>query len=175
MLFSACSSDDAVVSTEGQNEAVQQIVLQVASSGDGLTTRAGRPLYSSEALQTIQNVRVVIYNADTKAIVKDAKLDWRTSTTYTNHGRQLTLTYKGDQRLNAGNYKVMAVGYSDNSDYNYSLDVTSADALTGTYSDITATLKEGKKMQRKYLQVMQILQSTLTRKSPTLLRVRRMA
>lgn len=145
LLFSACSSDDAVVSTEGQNEAVQQIVLQVASSGDGLTTRAGRPLYSSEALQTIQNVRVVIYNADTKAIVKDAKLDWRTSTTYTNHGRQLTLTYKGDQRLNAGNYKVMAVGYSDNSDYNYSLDVTSADALTGTYSDITATLKEGKK------------------------------
>lgn len=144
LLFSACSSDDAVVSTEGQNEAVQQIVLQVASSGNGLTTRAGRPLYSSEALQTIQNVRVVIYNADTKAIVKDAKLDWRTSTTYTNHGRQLTLTYKGDQRLNAGNYKVMAVGYSDNSDYNYSLDVTSDEALTGTYSDITATLKSGK-------------------------------
>ena len=81
LLFSACSSDDAVVSTEGQNEAVQQIVLQVASSGDGLTTRAGRPLYSSQALQTIQNVRVLIYNADTKAIVKDEKKDWKTSTT----------------------------------------------------------------------------------------------
>lgn len=144
LLFSACSSDDAVVSTEGQNEAVQQIVLQVASSGDGLTTRAGRPLYSSEALQTIQNVRVLIYNADSKAIVKDAKLDWKTSTTYTNHGRQLTLTYKGDQRLNAGNYKVMAVGYSNNSDYTYALDVTSTDALSGNYSDITATLKSGK-------------------------------
>lgn len=145
LLFSACSSDDAVVSTEGQNEAVQQIVLQVASSGDGLSTRAGRPLYSSEALQTIQNVRVLIYNADTKAIVKDEKKDWKTSTTYTNHGRELTLTYKGDQRLEKGNYKVMAVGYSDNSDYNYSLDVTSTDALTGKYSDITATLKAGKK------------------------------
>lgn len=145
LLFSACSSDDAVVSTEGQNEAVQQIVLQVASSGDGLSTRAGRPLYSSEALQTIQNVRVLIYNADTKAIVKDEKKDWKTSTTYNNHGRQLTLTYKGDQRLNAGNYKVMAVGYSDNSDYKYSLDVTSADALTGTYNDITATLKAADK------------------------------
>lgn len=145
LLFSACSSDDAVVSTEGQNEAVQQIVLQVASSGDGLSTRAGRPLYSSQALQTIQNVRVLIYNADTKAIVKDEKKDWKTSTTYTNHGRELTLTYKGDQRLEKGNYKVMAVGYSDNSDYNYSLDVTSTDALTGKYSDITATLKAGKK------------------------------
>lgn len=145
LLFSACSSDDAVLSTEGQNEAVQQIVLQVASSGDGLTTRAGRPLYSSQALQTIENVRVVIYDATTKDIVKDEKKDWKTSTTYNNHGRQLTLTYKGEDRLKAGNYKVMAVGYSDNSDYKYNLDVTSADALTGTYnSDITATLEADK-------------------------------
>lgn len=144
LLFSACSSDDAVVSTVGQNEAVQQIVLQVASSGDGLSTRAGRPLYSSQALQTIQNVRVLIYNADTKAIVKDEKKDWKTSTTYTNHGRELTLTYKGDQRLGEGNYKVMAVGYSDNSDYTYDLNVAGKDALTGTYKDITATLKANK-------------------------------
>lgn len=145
LLFSACSSDDAVVSTEGQNEAVQQIVLQVASSGDGLTTRAGRPLYSSQALQTIQNVRVLIYKTDnTKAIVKDAKLNWKESSKYDNHGRQLTLTYKGDQRLGEGNYKVMAVGYSDNSDYTYLLDVTGVGLTGKTYNDITATLKAGK-------------------------------
>ena len=144
LLFCACSSDDAVVSTEGQNEAVQQIVLQVASSGDGLSTRAGRPLYSSEALQTIQNVCVVIYKDDaTKTIVKKTKLNWKESTIYkTNgHGRQFTISLKGNDRLEKGSYKVMAVGYSDNSDYNYSLDVTSDAALTGTYSDITATLK----------------------------------
>lgn len=145
LLFSACSSDDAVVSTEGQNEAVQQIVLQVASSGDGLTTRAGRPLYSSQALQTIQNVRVLIYNSKTNEIVKDAKLNWKESSKYDNHGRQLTLTYKGDDRLGEGSYKVMAVGYSDNSDYTYALDVTGASLTGKTYSDITATLKEGKK------------------------------
>lgn len=145
LLFSACSSDDAVVSTEGQNEAVQQIVLHVASSGDGLTTRAGRPLYSSQALQTIQNVRVLIYKTDnTKAIVKDAKLNWKESSKYDNHGRQLTLTFKGADRLEAGSYKVMAVGYSDNSDYTYALDVTSAAALSGNYKDITATLKDNK-------------------------------
>lgn len=145
LLFSACSSDDAVVSTEGQNEAVQQIVLHVASSGDGLTTRAGRPLYSSQALQTIQNVRVLIYKTDTtKAIVKDAKLNWKESSKYDNHGRQLTLTFKGADRLKAGSYKVMAVGYSDNSDYNYALDVTGASLTGKTYSDITATLKDGK-------------------------------
>lgn len=151
LLFSACSSDDAVVSTVGQNEAVQQIVLQVASSGDGLTTRAGRPLYSSQALQTIQNVRVMIYKNETeggeKTIVFDKKLDWKSSTIYkTNgHGRQFTISLKGNDRLEAGSYKVMAVGYSDNSDYTYALDVTSDAALTGNYSDITATLKAGKK------------------------------
>ena len=151
LLFSACSSDDAVVNTEGQNEAVQQIVLHVASSGDGLTTRAGRPLYSSQALQTIQNVRVMIYKNETgggeKTIVYDKKLNWKESTIYkTNgHGRQFTISLKGNDRLEAGSYKVMAVGYSDNSDYTYALDVTSDAALTGNYSDITATLKAGKK------------------------------
>lgn len=151
LLFSACSSDDAVVSTEGQNEAVQQIVLQVASSGDGLTTRAGRPLYSSQALQTIQHVRVIIYKNETgggeKTIVYDKNLDWKTSANYnTNgHGRQYTLPLKGDERLGEGSYKVMAVGYSDNSDYTYALDVTGASLTGKTYSDITATLKDGKK------------------------------
>lgn len=150
LLFSACSSDDAVVSTEGQNEAVQQIVLQVASSGDGLTTRAGRPLYSSQALQTIQNVRVMIYKNGTdggeKTIVYDKKLNWKESTTYNKggHGRQFTISLKGNNRLEAGSYKVMAVGYSDNSDYTYALDVTSAAALSGNYKDITATLKDNK-------------------------------
>lgn len=144
LLFSACSSDDAVVSTEGQNEAVQQIVLHVASSGDGLTTRAGRPLYSSQALQTIQHVRVLIYNTKTNAIVKDEQLDWTKSDKYDNHGRQHTLTYKGNDRLEGGSYKVMAVGYSDNSDYTYALDVTGASLTGKTYSDITATLKADK-------------------------------
>lgn len=150
LLFSACSSDDAVVSTVGQNEAVQQIVLQVASSGDGLSTRAGRPLYSSEALQTIQNVRVMIYKNETeggeKTIVYDKKLNWKESTIYkTNgHGRQFTISLKGDNRLAEGNYKVMAVGYCEGSDYTYALDVTGEDLTGKTYSDITATLKAGK-------------------------------
>lgn len=103
-------------------------------------------MYSSQALQTIQHVRVLIYNTTTNEIVKDEPLDWTKSDKYTNHGRELTLTYKGDQRLGEGNYKVMAVGYSDNSDYTYDLNVAGKDALTGkTYSsDITATLKAGK-------------------------------
>ena len=153
LLLGACSSDDAVVNTTAQNEAVQQIVLQVASSGDGLTTRAGRPLYSSQALQTIENVRVMIYKNGTdgdKTIVFDKKVDWTSSVNYnTNgHGRQLTISLKGNDKLEKGKYTIMAVGYSKNSDYDYKLDatvVTDATSLKDkAYKDITATLKSGK-------------------------------
>lgn len=146
-LFSACGSDDALEGGVAQNDAAQQIVLQVASSGDGLQTRAGRPLYSSASLQSIENVRVLVYKADeTKTIVYDSQksLDWKKSLEYTKggHGRRLTITLKGDDKIkDAGDYKIVAVGYSDNTGYNFVQDVKDEESLKGqTYTDITATL-----------------------------------
>lgn len=145
-LFSACGSDDALEGGAAQNDAAQQIVLQVASSGDGLQTRAGRPLYSSAALQSIENVRVLVYKADTKVIVYDSQksLDWKKSLEYTTggHGRRLTITLKGEDKIKtAGDYKIVAVGYSDNTGYNFVQDVKGEESLKGqTYTDITATL-----------------------------------
>lgn len=150
-LFSACGSDDALEGDVAQNDAAQQIVLQVASDGDGLQTRAGRPLYSSASLQSIENVRVLVYKADTKEIVYDSQksLDWKKSLEYTTggHGRRLTITLKGDDKIkDAGDYKIVAVGYSDNSDYIFAQEDVKADASfkNQTYSDITATLAAGK-------------------------------
>lgn len=150
-LFSACGSDDALEGGVAQNDAAQQIVLQVASDGDGLQTRAGRPLYSSASLQSIENVRVLVYKADTKEIVYDSQksLDWKKSLEYTTggHGRRLTITLKGDDKIkDAGDYKIVAVGYSDNSDYIFAQEDVKADASfkNQTYSDITATLAAGK-------------------------------
>lgn len=155
LLFSACSSDDAILNGNAQDGAAQQIVLQVTSGGDGLTTRAGRPLYSSAALQSIENVRVLVYKdgagaTDDKTIVYDSQksLDWTKSLEYdTNgHGRRLTITLKGENKIqDAGNYKIVAVGYSNNSDYTFAQDVKADATLKGeTYSDITATLAAGK-------------------------------
>lgn len=150
-LFSACGSDDALEGSAAQNDAAQQIVLQVTSGGDGLTTRAGRPLYSSAALQSIDNVRVLVYkNDDSKTIVYDSQksLDWKKSLEYnTNgHGRRLTITLKGDDKIKeAGDYKIVAVGYSTGSDYTFAQDVAGAESLKNkTYSDITATLTSDK-------------------------------
>lgn len=145
-LFSACGSDDALEGGVAQNDAAQQIVLQVASDGDGLQTRAGRPLYSSASLQSIENVRVLVYKADTKEIVYDSQksLDWKKSLEYTTggHGRRLTITLKGKDKIQTdGDYKIVAVGYSDNTGYNFVQDVKGEESLKGqTYTDITATL-----------------------------------
>lgn len=149
-LFSACGSDDALEGGVAQNDAAQQIVLQVASSGDGLQTRAGRPLYSSASLQSIENVRVLVYKADSKEIVYDSKksLDWTKSLEYTTggHGRRLTITLKGEDKIKtAGDYKIVAVGYSDNTDYKFAQDVKGNETLKGqTYTDMTATLAADK-------------------------------
>ena len=123
VMFSACSNDDDVINggNNGLNEEVQQLVLQVASSGDGLQTRAGRPLLSSEAKQTIENVKVIICDGS-DAIKYVTKIDnWGTSgsTEYkTNgHGREKTIEIPKDKKLAAGKYTVYAFGYSTNSDY----------------------------------------------------------
>lgn len=170
VMLSACSSDGDLTGGNESNDAVQQIVLQVANAGDGLQTRAGRPLYSSEALQTIENVRVLVYKNDAapaeggaapaKTIVLDKTLNWKESKDYAtkdngDHGRQLTIFLKGGDKLTQGSYKIMAVGYSDNSDYNYSLEGFKAneESLTGknkVYTDIKATLTPGKKAEEVF-------------------------
>lgn len=169
VMLSACSSDGDLTGGNESNDAVQQIVLQVANAGDGLQTRAGRPLYSSEALQTIQNVRVLVYRDDAaleggtapaKTIVLDKTLNWKESKTYEtekngDHGRQLTIFLKGGDKLTQGSYKIMAVGYSNNSDYEFSIGVDNLteETLAGknkVYTDVKAKLTAGKKAEEVF-------------------------
>lgn len=123
VMFSACSNDDDVINggNNGLNEEVQQLVLQVASSGDGLQTRAGRPLLSEEAKQTIENVKVIICDGSGAIKYVTNIKQWNTtgSTEYkTNgHGREKTIEIPKDKKLAAGTYTVYAFGYSTGSDY----------------------------------------------------------
>ena len=119
VMFSACSSDnDLANGGNGSNDAVQQIVLQVANAGDGMQTRAGRPLLSSEAKQTIENVKVIICDG-TKIVKEKTYTHWNEDTdskVYGKdggaHGREATLTYTGDDKLPNGTYTIYAFGYS---------------------------------------------------------------
>ena len=122
-LFSACNNNSDEF-TPSDDNAAQQLVLQVASSGDGLTTRAGRPLYSSEAKQTIENVKVLICEKTGGRIVYDTLItQWSTpnvSEEYHTggHGREKKILLDGNNKLEKNTkYIVYAIGYSDGSKY----------------------------------------------------------
>lgn len=111
MSLAACSSDDIVSPADND---VQTIKIAVASTGDKSTR--SRDLNSEEPGQNIENVAVVIRNKATNAVVYNTTIDnWNTkSTSYEDNGngREYTLKLEGDQRLNAGEYTITAVGYT---------------------------------------------------------------
>lgn len=124
VMLSACSGDNDLTGGDESNDAVQEIVLQVANAGEGLQTRAGRPLYSSEAKQSIENVKVIICDKSNNIVKEKTYTHWNEDTdskVYGKyggaHGREATLTYTGDDKLPNGTYTIYAFGYSNNSDY----------------------------------------------------------
>lgn len=139
LTFYSCSNETVFDGTGAGQVAddAQYITLQVQNGGDGLVTRAGRPLYSAEAKQNIENVKLWI--CDNVGNVKFVKVisDWNSdgSTPYTTngHGRQTTIELTGDDKLAAGAYKIYAVGYNNETDYDLA-NVTNV-AKGGTFSE----------------------------------------
>lgn len=160
LSFYSCDKEVVYVQDGNGVESVadgdQIITLQVENGGDGLATRAGRPLYSAEAKQTIENVKLWICDgAGNVKYVKEIS-DWNTddvSTVYTTggHGRQTTIELKDADKLAAGTYKIYAVGYSNNSDYDLTAvtEVKKTEEAEGKYTfsedkiNMVLPIKEG--------------------------------
>ena len=121
VMMSSCTKENVIVIGGDDSNAAQQIVLQVANTGDGLQTRAGRPLYSSEAKQTIENVKVIICDKDNAVQYVKTVENWNTkSSEYTTggHGRMTTIEIPKDERLSVdGQYTVYAFGYHTGTKY----------------------------------------------------------
>ena len=66
LALGACSSDNDSIDITG-NEADQLITLTVANNNT-IRTRAGRPLVSAEANQSIENVLVYVVNTNDNSI-----------------------------------------------------------------------------------------------------------
>ena len=122
LTFASCNNDDDPIIDQNQVqtevEEGQVIRIAVANAGDGLTTRAGRPLFSSVADQEIDKVTVYIFDGSQKIVADTTYNNWATdavSEVYTSngHGRQATWKLAGDKRLAVnGNYTAYAVGYT---------------------------------------------------------------
>lgn len=163
-LFTACNNEE-ISMPQGDNEAGQELVLALsdgslnmarssnafarataaAGIGDaGAINAFGRPLYSSMASQYIQNIK--IYFVDQKGniarVVNVDKDYWKQSLAY-NNGRKLTISLKGDKKLNTGKYIVYAMAYSTNHGYNAFAPVEGTDdtAVGNAWKDFYASVE----------------------------------
>lgn len=147
MSLAACSSDDIVSPADND---VQTIKIAVASTGDKSTR--SRDLNSEEPGQNIENVAVVIRNKATNAVVYQKVItNWNLETVskpYTDngHGRECTLKLEGDDRLNAGEYTITAVGYTA-ADFKNNTIESATGVAAGNF---TAEVADGKAAQEAF-------------------------
>lgn len=124
--FVSCSKDEVVNNNTGVEtpvtEGEQEIILNLNSTGDGLTSRGGRPLYSSAPGQEIDRVVIKIIDrtesgTSTKGqIVRSITINnWQeVSKQYTvgGNGRMYAFKLTQDQKVPAGTYEIYAIGYT---------------------------------------------------------------
>ena len=152
LAFYSCTKEIVIVQEGGEGgietptaQDGQVLTLQVANSGDGLTTRAGRPLLSSQAKQDINTIVLYVVDGSNKVVLKKTigPDEWANALDYSNtsaHGKQLQITFrKSDSQMLIGTaegiaYTIYAVGYKSGSNYK----VADADfGVSGTPSTTT--------------------------------------
>lgn len=153
LAFASCSKDEQVVQEGNGIEAVQDdgqvLTLQVSNSGDGLTTRAGRPLLSSQAKQDINTIDLFVVNGSGNVVLKKTigASEWANALDYTTggHGKQLQISFKRseNQKLTGSAdgtaYTIYAVAYKSESNYATDFGVTGAPTTTNDNSEVTFT------------------------------------
>lgn len=147
LTFSACSNDDAFNEDETNVTAGETRNVELTfnfSVNSGEQTRGGRPLYSSEALQQVNEMKVYLFKEAaggeflySKEITDDGNFGFNNSTAVGTESHSYTLTDK----LTDGKYKFLAVGYED--DYSTTFTALAPTPNTTKLSDLLLELKEG--------------------------------
>lgn len=123
LALGSCSNDETLNGGLPETTGASQVIeISVANAGSGLTTRAGRPLLSSEAKQTIENVKIIVCDGEGNIKADTLITDWTTvSEAYddaSGHGRKVRFTLGGSNaELSASTtYTVYAFGYHGKDD-----------------------------------------------------------
>lgn len=141
LAFYSCTKEIVIVQEGGEGgietptaQDGQVLTLQVANTGDGLTSRAGRPLLSSQAKQDINTIVLYVVDGSNKVVLKKTigPDEWANALDYSNtsaHGKQLQITFRASdkQKLTVGDYTIYAVGYKTETTAATSYKVTDAD------------------------------------------------
>lgn len=149
-LSAPCCWQHVVMTTQfplGGEEAVQPgsaITLTVNSSGDGLSTRAGRPVNSSEAANNVTAVRLYIYNPSGTDVTNAAlaagtqnPVLWTagpsdSATPGNNQNHKASQTVKLNKLATNGVYTVVAYGYNTALDYTITAGTSADDSFIAT-------------------------------------------
>lgn len=169
LAFYSCTKEVVIVQEGGEGgietptaQDGQVLTLQVANTGDGLTTRAGRPLLSSQAKQDIDHIVLYVVCTDATQSEKKGKVvlkktispnEWANALDYSNtsaHGKQLQITFrKSDKQDLAGDedgitYDIYAVGYKKGNNYSFvHTDGSVIDANLGISGTLPTTTETG--------------------------------
>lgn len=124
MALASCSSNEVFDGGDGAQASSGQVIeIAVENAGSGLESRSGRPLYSSEAAQDIDNVKVVIVDGSGNVAAEEMIENWMTSDKViayddaSGHGRKIRIELTGDDKIADGDYTVYAIGYSGDTSY----------------------------------------------------------
>ena len=117
LTFSACSNDDAFNEDETNVTAGETRNVELTfnfSVNSGEQTRGGRPLYSSEALQQVNAMKVYVFKESGGEYVYSEEINgnnfgFNNSSAQGTESHSYTLTNK----LTDGTYKFLAVGYEE--------------------------------------------------------------
>lgn len=134
LAFQACSKTGDGSTASGESK--EQVITLAVVNGSSSSTRAGRPLLSSEPNHTIENVTVYVVNdSDNTIAATKTYSDWQNeSADYrTDDGRFVEFLL--DDKLEDGRYRIFAVGYHNGSSYG---DITGALVSAGTFNENAA-------------------------------------
>lgn len=128
--LTACSNSD----DGGQvNNAEQVFEINISNASGNTLTRAGRPLYGSQAKQNVDEVVVYIIDKGTNRVVHTRTIySWMDDSTVIGNARKFTFRLTGNDKLVQGDYKLAAYAYSDGGQKSEKLELN-GDLATNKY------------------------------------------
>lgn len=142
MMLAACSDDKVPLEGPETVQPGSELTLTLNSSGDGVESRANRPLNSSEAANNITAVQIRIYNPSGVDVTNTAlmtgiqnPMPWSGPTDTGTPGtadHKFSKTIKLNKLSTDGTYTVVAYGYNNVLDYTISGGGAAAEAFTAT-------------------------------------------
>lgn len=148
LTFSACSNDDAFNEDETNVTAGETRNVELTfnfSVNSGEQTRGGRPLYSSEALQQVNAMKVYVFKESEGEYVYSEEITDNGNFGFNNNSSAQgteSHSYTLTNKLADGTYKFLAVGYED--DYSTTFKALTMAPNTTKLSELLLELNDSK-------------------------------